>query len=117
MESSRDANAASQGVHSELRGVLHRAKFEKRLAPAVPPATPLTVMQRYQVIATNVTPDSIGRAVPTDADDDAVIATALAANAQLIVTGDSDLLVMDPFRGMRILKSGDALVEIKPIGH
>ena len=50
-----------------------------------------------------------GYTVPTDAADDMVVATALAASAELIVTGDSDLLVMHPFRGIRILKSAEAL--------
>ena len=47
--------------------------------------------------------------MPTDADDDAAIATALAADGTQIVTGDSDLLVMDPFRGMQILAPTSAL--------
>ncbi|HRD78553.1 MAG TPA: putative toxin-antitoxin system toxin component, PIN family [Hyphomicrobiaceae bacterium] len=38
-----------------------------------------------------------------DPDDDVVLATALAAGADCIVTGDEDLLVLDPFRGIRIL--------------
>ena len=60
-------------------------------------------------LATIVVPEPIERTVPTDADDDAVIATALAAGAELIVSGDSDLLALHPFRGMQILKSADAL--------
>ncbi|MDZ7781665.1 MAG: putative toxin-antitoxin system toxin component, PIN family [Halioglobus sp.] len=32
-----------------------------------------------------------------DPDDDAVIATALAAQADIIVTGDNDLLVLHPY--------------------
>lgn len=31
---------------AELRTILHRPKFAQRLAAAVPPATPLSVMQR-----------------------------------------------------------------------
>jgi uncharacterized protein len=38
-----------------------------------------------------------------DPNDDMVLATALAANADAIVTGDEDLLVLDPFLGIRIL--------------
>ena len=36
-------------------------------------------------------------------DDDAVLATALAAGADLIVTGDDDLLVLGSFRDVRIV--------------
>jgi len=55
-------------------------------------------LQRYRALATIVTPGPIARTVPTDSAYDMVIATALAADAELIVTGDSDLLVMHPFR-------------------
>jgi predicted nucleic acid-binding protein len=78
-------------------------------------------MQRYQAITTIVTPEPIERTVPTDADDDAVIATALAADGTLIVTGDSDLLVMSglgrygscrqPTRWQRCAKTRSSFVE------
>ena len=51
--------------------------------------------------------------MPADADDDAVIATALPAGAELIVTGDSDLLALHPFREMQILKTSDALESVQ----
>ena len=97
----------------ELGGVLSRAKFAGRIAAAVPPATAASLLQRYAALATVVVPGSIERTVPSDAADDMVIATALAAGADLIVSGDSDLLAMHPFRGMRILKSAEALDDIR----
>jgi len=39
-----------------------------------------------------------------DRDDDKFIATALAGNAEVIVSGDSDLLVLLNVNGIRILK-------------
>lgn len=42
-----------------------------------------------------------------------VIATALAAGAELIVTDDSDLLVLHPFQGIQIQKAAQALNHIK----
>jgi len=97
----------------ELAGVLNRSKFAERIAAAVPPATAASLLQRYAALATSAVPGSIERTVPTDSADDMVIATALAANAELIVTGDSDLLVLHPFRGTQILKSTDALEIIR----
>jgi putative PIN family toxin of toxin-antitoxin system len=41
--------------------------------------------------------------VRRDPDDDMVLETAVAGRADCIVTGDQDLLVLDPFRGIRIL--------------
>ena len=38
-----------------------------------------------------------------DRDDDVVLATALAGACDAIVTGDQDLLVLDPFRGIRVI--------------
>lgn len=101
---------------AELEDVLGRAKFARRLAAALPPDTPTSVVQRYAALATIVVPVPIGRTVPTDADDDAVIATALAADAVLIVTGDSDLLVLHPFGGIAIRQAADALEAIRAEG-
>ena len=70
-------------------------------------------MQRYVELATIVTPVPIERTVPADVDDDIVIATALAAGAELIVTGDSDLLVLHPFRGVQIFKTVGALAKVQ----
>lgn len=53
------------------------------------------------------------RTVPADADDDAVIACALAAKASLIVTGDRDLLVLHPFGEIAILNPTAALQRIQ----
>ena len=35
-----------------------------------------------------------------DPDDDAILEVAVNGNAAAIITGDSDLLVMNPFRGI-----------------
>lgn len=56
-----------------------------------------------------VTPLATPRAVPNDIDDDQVIACALAASVELIVSGDSDLLVLHPWRGIQILNAAEAL--------
>jgi len=43
------------------------------------------------------------RPISRDADDDAVLAFAMAARADLIVTGDEDLLVHKTFNGIPIV--------------
>jgi len=50
-----------------------------------------------------VVPPALPKPVCRDADDDVVLATALAAKADIIVTGDNDLLVLKDFHGIRIL--------------
>jgi predicted nucleic acid-binding protein len=38
-----------------------------------------------------------------DPDDDKILALAVSGQADIIITGDADLLVLDPFQGVRIL--------------
>ena len=47
-----------------------------------------------------------------DPDDDKVLETALASEADCIVTGDGDLLALDPFEGVRILTAQSFLVAV-----
>ena len=44
-----------------------------------------------------------------DPKDNKFLELAVASDAQFIVTGDIDLLVLNPYRGITILKSGDFL--------
>jgi uncharacterized protein len=48
-------------------------------------------------------------AVSRDPKDDIFLATAVEANAQYIVSEDNDLLVLDPYEGIRILNALDFL--------
>ena len=55
-----------------------------------------------------VQPQTVPRVVPTDPDDDHVIACALAANAELIVSGDSGLLALKEYQGIPIVSPAEA---------
>lgn len=44
-----------------------------------------------------------------DADDNAVLELALNGGAEKIISGDKDLLVLHPFRGIAIIKPADFL--------
>ena len=91
----------------ELADVLERGKFATMLTAQQ--ITPTFLMQRYGMLARLVTPQPIERTVPNDADDDVVLATALAAQAEIITTGDSDLLMLHPWQEIRIFNAADAL--------
>ncbi len=90
----------------ELSNVLEREKFAALLASQN--ITPAFLMQRYGMLTQLVKPLPIERTV-RDIDDDAVVATALTAKADVIATGDSDLLVLHPWHGLQILNATDAL--------
>ncbi len=48
-----------------------------------------------------------------DADDDAILATAVAARADLLVTGDKDLLVLGSYNGIPIVTPDQCLVRLR----
>ena len=52
---------------------------------------------------TLVTPDALESPVCRDRDDDVVLATAVPGGCDAIVSGDRDLVVLDPFHGIRVL--------------
>lgn len=56
-----------------------------------------------------VEPLSLPRIVPEDADDDQVIAAAVAAHAHMIVTGDRHLLALHGFEGIEITTAAAAI--------
>lgn len=48
-----------------------------------------------------------------DPNDDWILATALVAKADALVTGDKDLLVLGPHQGIRILTPRDCLIVLR----
>ena len=85
----------SRALLAELAEKLHD-KFD--LSP-----TDLPFLRIYEDQATVVKPKPLAKPVCRDSDDDEVLATALAAKAEIILTGDDDLLVLKEFQGIRIL--------------
>jgi putative PIN family toxin of toxin-antitoxin system len=63
----------------------------------------LPLLRIYEDEATVLKPVRLPERVCRDADDDDVLATALAARAEIILTGDNDLLALKEFQGVRIL--------------
>jgi putative PIN family toxin of toxin-antitoxin system len=97
---------------AELESVLSRTK----LAAAVTASglTPVQLLLRYRGLATAVQPVSITPTVLTDPDDDHVLACALAAKADLIVSGDADLLSLGTYQDIPILTAAQALAQLRP---
>jgi predicted nucleic acid-binding protein len=59
-----------------------------------------------------VEPAPLPAPVSRDADDDVVLATAVAADANLIVTGDQDLLVLRRYTTIDIVSPRDFLTRL-----
>ncbi len=95
---------------AELEEVLSRDKFAERLRRAG--ITPHELMLGYAALAQLIEPASIPRVVLADADDDAVLACAVAADAEAIVSGDSHLLKLRNFQNIPILSAAELLVRI-----
>ena len=97
---------------AELAEVIGRPKFVERIKAAGLSAAAL--VQDYGRLAEIVDPAPLLGPVSRDPDDDAVLATALAAHADLIVSGDSDLLDLGKFGDIRILTTAEALAAFWP---
>lgn len=50
-----------------------------------------------------------------DPDDEKFLALAIAGEAEVLISGDSDLLVLDPFQGVRIVSPGSFVEEFPPL--
>jgi uncharacterized protein len=85
----------------ELDNVLKRPKFAERLRAADVTATDLVL--GYAALAVIVDPATIEPHIDADPDDDAVLACALAAKADVIVSGDRHLLTLAAYAMIPIL--------------
>jgi len=71
--------------------------------------TPAAILDRYSALATRVDPVPPAAPASRDVDDDHVLACALAAHADLIVSGDGDLLSLQSFQRIPIIAAAQAI--------
>lgn len=100
----------SPALLDELADVLTRPSATKRLA--IIGKTAREVLADYVEAVEVVEPEHVPRVVPNDADDDQVIAAAVAAGADWIVSGDADLLSMGSHQGIPIITAAQAAQQI-----
>jgi putative PIN family toxin of toxin-antitoxin system len=99
-----DVFALSPAVDAEIAGVLGRPKFA-RAVPIERREGVLDILRRTAIWfepAVRVTDCR-------DAKDNKYLELALAAGAEIIVSSDADLIVLDPWQGVRILRPADYL--------
>ena len=112
-ETQRIKLACSTALLAELQGVLTRHKFAAQLHERG--LSVADVFGGYAALVVRVAPAALPR-VSRDPDDDHVLACALAARADLIVSGDKDLLVLQQFQDIPIVNAGQALARIEVAG-
>jgi putative PIN family toxin of toxin-antitoxin system len=96
---------------AELSDVLCRRAASAQLSRIG--RTAHAVLADYLEAVELIDPEPIA-ATSRDPDDDEVLATALTCNADLIVTGDADLLVLKTFQSIPILTPTAALERFAP---
>ena len=97
----------SAALLDELAEVLAREKFAWRVAAGQMSIERL--VRRYAQLAQRVIPAGIGPVVLADPDDDQVIACAVAARADLIVSGDRRVRDIKSHHGIQIISAAEAL--------
>jgi putative PIN family toxin of toxin-antitoxin system len=88
---------------AELTRILKRAKFDKVIAASGVGIEGLVL--GYAELALIVEPLPIPPTIIADPDDDHVLACALAAQADLIVSGDKHLLDLEIFQDIEIISA------------
>lgn len=98
----------SETLLAELLDVLQRAHIAPRLQRAG--LEPVAIVAELRRMALLVAPQTVPRVVASDADDDHVLAAALAASADLIASGDRrDLLPHASYEGIPIVTAVEAV--------
>ncbi len=94
----------SEAVEDEYREVIFRPKFDRFVSIE----RRQRILDIVLVVAERIVPAQTVREC-RDPNDDKYLELALAANAETIVSSDADLLVMNPWRGVRIVRPADYL--------
>ena len=98
---------SSPALLAELADALGRAKFDVILARSNTSRAQLLAEVRQ--LADVQEPLPLPQPVSRDPDDDHVLALAIAAQVDLIVTGDNDLLSLKIFRNIPVVAASEAL--------
>jgi putative PIN family toxin of toxin-antitoxin system len=95
---------SSHKTYNELSEVLLRSKFDKYVSPE----EKLKALRDFKEL-TNFIEISETITASRDPKDNKFLELAVSANASCIITGDKDLLILNPFRTIPILNAVDFL--------
>lgn len=94
----------STEAFEELEATLHRSKFDSYLRAADREEYLALIQGASQFVEVT---DQVEQS--RDPDDDKFLELALSGDADVIISGDDDLQVLDPFRGIPILSPDEFL--------
>ena len=102
-------------ILNELNRVLRSSKLERYLKNTS--KTPDILIPKFVSMINHVEPVDIINPpdkylLCEDPDDNLILGTALAARADILVTGDGKLLKMSPWEGIEILNAKDTLTQL-----
>ena len=101
---------SSPALLAELAGVMNRPKFQVILARSnIDLERTLGELRRMAEI---IDPQPLPAPVSRDPSDDAVLALAVALQADLIITGDADLLTLGSHAVIPIIGPAEAITRI-----
>jgi len=101
---------SSPALLAELAEVLNRPKFQVILARSE--TDPEQTLGELRRLAEIIDPLPLLAPVSRDPSDDAVLALAAASRADLIITGDADLLTLGSHAGIPIIDPAEAITRI-----
>ena len=100
----------SQALLDEFAEVIERRHFDHKFNETG--ISRRRMVSDYAAISTIVRTTKLKDRISRDPDDDEVIACALAADCEFIVTGDNDLLVLSEYNGIKIATAAEFLLEL-----
>lgn len=96
----------SEDTFNEFSDAFIRPKFDRYL----PLAKRLAIIEDLRALA-NIIPITNAIKACRDPKDDKYLELAISSAAWYIITGDKDLLVLNPFKGIKILTPSDFLTK------
>ena len=101
---------SSPALLAELARVIERPKFDVILQRSN--TSRVQTLAEVRQLAEVIDPPPLAQPVSRDPDDDAVLALAIAARADMVISGDADLLSLLSFENIPILTPAQGLLKL-----